>query len=186
MLATPQGCHTILIHYENAFSFNTAPEIFPAPGQYNADAVDIRRIQEKNNPPISLKFRTRNPSVDRVPAPNTYNPPTVLGTKVIHKKSSPGYSFSPRIPYASANYDFAKTPGPVYSSTDPTSFKRKHPAYSMRPRVKNPPTMKTDVPGPGAYYSDSLPITSSVKPGFTMGTRHSQYVMPILTAVDID
>ena len=60
------------------------------------------------------------------------------------------------------------------------SYKRRQPQYSFGSRYDKPKD-KTQKPGPGSYN----PNKPAGAPKFSMGVRHSQYVLPVLTAADL-
>lgn len=60
------------------------------------------------------------------------------------------------------------------------SYKKRQPQYSFGSRYNNPKD-KTQKPGPGSYN----PNKPSGAPKFSMGVRHSQYTLPVLTAADL-
>ena len=100
----------------------------------------------------------------------------------------PAWSLRGRSEHGGAHYIGVKSgiPGPAsYGSVSPTVYKSRSAGYTIQGRthLKDYTTLK-DNPGPNAYNPWSLGQPSAVKRGFTMGVRHSEYVMPLISNVD--
>ncbi|XP_074662590.1 ciliary microtubule associated protein 1B-like [Tubulanus polymorphus] len=153
----------------------------PAPGAYNPENVRIDR--GVSAPSFSIGKRTRLRRCDKIPAPNSYHIPATLGPKIPHIRGAPGFSMAPRSDMFSAAYDLAKTPGPArYGSVEPNTFRTRSGQYSMQGRPTLPRD-KTQIPGPGAYDPDKVNAHKPSVPRFSMGIRHSEYVMPVIVDV---
>ena len=68
----------------------------------------------------------------------------------------------------------------AYNTQNTDSYRRKQPQYSFGARLSKPKD-KTQKPGPGSYN----PEKARSAPKFSMGVRHSQFVLPVLTAADL-
>jgi hypothetical protein len=100
----------------------------------------------------------------------------------------PAWSLRGRSDFGGAHYTGVKSanPGPAsYGSVNPTVYKARSAGYTIQGRthLKDYTTLK-DNPGPNAYNPWNLGQQSAVKRGFTMGVRHSEYVMPLISNVD--
>lgn len=152
----------------------------PGPGQYNTER--IVPPMERRAPSFTMSTRTRYRSADNVPAPNRYSLPCTLGDKVPHVKGGMSVTMSGRHEIFSSSYDFARTPGPAgYPAISANVTKSKRPVFTLKPRT-DMPRSKMNNPGPGAYDPDKQK-TSNYK--FTMGTRHSEFIMPMITMTDV-
>lgn len=68
----------------------------------------------------------------------------------------------------------------AYNTQNTDSYRKKQPLYSFGARFDRPKD-KTVKPGPGSYN----PQKARGAPKFSMGVRHSQFVLPVLTAADL-
>ncbi|KAF6024098.1 ODF3L2 [Bugula neritina] len=126
--------------------------------------------------------RSRYRKKDQVPASTAYTLPAIVGAKNNVNKSEPVWNMSFVKPaHTSYSYDATKGPGPAaYNTQNTDSYRRKQPHYSFGSRTTRPRD-KTQKPGPGSYN----PERNNTAPKFSMGVRHSQYVLPLLTAADL-
>ncbi|XP_061599678.1 outer dense fiber protein 3-like protein 2a [Cololabis saira] len=154
----------------------------PGPGAYSPERAPPLSTHRRS-PAFTIGARTRYRSVDAVPAPNSYSLPNLLGCHVPHKPSSASYSFSSRRKIGAPNEDLAMTPGPGrYRSTDPDIYRQRQPSFSMQSRTKRL-SYRSDVPGPGTYSPERIYGHLPRPPSFTMGVRHSEFVMPLVVDV---
>jgi len=105
-------------------------------------------------------------------------------------KSCPSWSLRGRSDLGSFNYHNLKagTPGPAsYGIVKPSVYKRQSASAGFtipgRGNQKDYLTVH-DNPGPGCYNPGNIGTTSSQKRGFSMGIRHSEYIVPLITNVD--
>lgn len=166
----------------NLFYFHAVRKhVTPGPGSYNTDRAPL---WEKTAPHHSISPRTRMRSVDAVPSPNIYQLPSTLGDKVPHQKGAPAITLFARREKLGFAEDLAKTPGPArYGAFSPSLTKRRGPVYSVSGRHFNQ-SIKNITPGPGAYNPQDVNSHLEQSPSHVMGVRHSEYVMPTITAVD--
>ena len=76
---------------------------------------------------------------DNTPSPNSYQLPSLLGSKVPNKRSSAAYSMAYRSSTGAFSEDLAKTPGPGhYNAVAPNVYVKKAPVYSMLSRSYMP------------------------------------------------
>lgn len=148
----------------------------PGPGAYSPENVKVDK--GKKAPEFTMAGRTKSKPGDKTPASNAYSLKSTMGNG--NKISMTG-----RSKLGGFDQDFAKAPGPgKYGVTGPDNFKKKAPSYTMAGRTKAPqdPTKK---PGPGTYKVDSGTASSKTKraPSFTMGSRHSDYLTPLIVDV---
>ncbi|XP_067951473.1 ciliary microtubule associated protein 1A-like [Watersipora subatra] len=120
--------------------------------------------------------------MDKVPPATRYTLPALVGAKNNVSKSEPVWNMSFVKPeHTSYSYDATKGPGPAaYNTQNTDSYRRKQPHYSFGARYQKPKD-KTLKPGPGAYNPEKV----KTAPKFSMGVRHSQFVLPVLTAADL-
>ena len=155
----------------------------PGPGSYNTDSPPL---WEKRAPQYSISPRTKQRSVDKVPGPNIYALPAMIGDKVPHQKASPSITMAARSEKHSYAEDLAKTPGPArYGPSPPYITKRRGPEYSVQGRAFFNGNQNT-TPGPGAYNPQDVNSHLEQSPRHVIGVRHSEFVMPTLTPADCD
>ncbi|XP_013390616.1 outer dense fiber protein 3 [Lingula anatina] len=151
----------------------------PGPGAYNCDKV--KPVKERKAPAYSIGLRTRYRPTDNIPAPNSYSVPSTLGSKVPDKRGNPSFTMTAR----NANSYDTKTPGPNhYKIVDASVYKKRPVHFSLKGRTSQPGD-KTQKPGPGAHNPQLVTVHMKSNPKFTMGTRHSQFVMPMITLADV-
>ena len=163
-------------------------EIGPGPGSYETHRIRSGVLsQDRAGPKLSLGERSRFVFKDEAPPPNSYViTRDVVGGGSATRRGAPQWSLVGRSAVGGSQYDRVRAgvPGPAnYAATDPGVTKRKSASYSMmaRTRQKNYNSAK-DNPGPGAYSPQSAP---NRRGGVSMGTRHSQYMMPLIVDLDI-
>jgi hypothetical protein len=153
----------------------------PSPGSYCPERCHPQG--EKYAPSYSMGSRTAYRKRDCVPSPNTYSLPILIGSKIPNKKASSAYSMASRPFTGSFAEDLAKTPGPCrYNATGPDIYTAKSPRYTMLGRSYMPGdgTMK---PGPGTYNPENVYLNKKQAPKISMGTRHSEFVTPLILEV---
>ncbi|XP_008507605.2 protein CIMAP1D isoform X3 [Equus przewalskii] len=150
-----------------------ALEVTPGPGAYSPEKV--APVRQRTPPAFTLGSRLRpQPPDTSAPAPNTYTLPSLWGSQIFTKPSSPSYSVVGRTPPARPPQDPAEIPGPgQYDSPDPNAYRQRRPAFTMlgRPRAPRP---RDETPGPGTHSPEQVTVTKARAPAFTMGIRHSR------------
>ena len=127
--------------------------------------------------------RTKSRKLDQIPAANSYNLPSQIGGKTIGKTTRPSYSITGRPTVGSYLEDLAKTPGPgSHTVVAPDIYKGKKPSYSMLGRNVMPGD-NTRKPGPGAHSPEKVVINKKAAPKYSLGTRHSEYICPLIPDV---
>ncbi|XP_076975489.1 protein CIMAP1D [Tamandua tetradactyla] len=148
-------------------------EVTPGPGAYSPEKVPP--VRQRTAPAFTLGSRLRPQLPDTsAPAPNTYTLPSLWGSQVFIKPSSPSYTALGRLPPARPPQDPAETPGPgQYESPDPNAYRQRQPAFSMlgRPRPLHP---LDGMPGPWAHSPEVPPVNKTRAPVYNMGLRHSR------------
>nr|XP_006206685.3 outer dense fiber protein 3-like protein 2 [Vicugna pacos] len=148
-------------------------EVTPGPGAYSPEKV--APVRQRTPPAFTLGSRLRPQPMDTsAPAPNTYTLPSLWGSQISIKPSSPSYTVVGRKPAARPLQDPAEMPGPgQYDSPDPNTYRQRRPAFTMlgRPRAPRPPE---ETPGPGTHSPEQVTVTKARAPAFTMGIRHSK------------
>ncbi|KAM8925263.1 protein CIMAP1D [Lycaon pictus] len=158
-------------------------EVTPGPGAYSPEKV--APVRQRTPPAFTLGSRLRPQLQDTsAPAPNTYTLPSLWGSQILTKPSSPSYTAAGRTPPARPPQDPAEIPGPgQYESPDPNTYRQRRPAFTIlgRPRAPRPPE---ETPGPGTHRPEQVTVTKARAPAFTMGIRHSTRAatMPVDTA----
>ncbi|GAB1607053.1 outer dense fiber protein 3-like [Argonauta hians] len=154
----------------------------PSPGTYCG--TKVRVLRERTAPAFSFTSRPRT-SKDCIPSPCTYSLPGILGSQPINIPNVPAYSMNKRLHYSSYAYDFAQTPGPAkYGMIPSHSSHKKPPLYSLRSRTAIP-KYKMDNPGPGAYDIQRTKPFGNSTPKFSMGIKHSPYILqPFVDVMD--
>lgn len=151
----------------------TALEVTPGPGAYSPEKV--APVRQRTPPAFTLGSRLRpQPPDTSAPAPNTYTLPSLWGSQIFTKPSSPSYSVVGRTPPTRPPQDPAEIPGPgQYDSPDPNAYRQRRPAFTMlgRPRAPRP---RDETPGPGTHSPEQVTVTKARAPAFTMGIRHSR------------
>ncbi|XP_048354618.1 outer dense fiber protein 3-like protein 2 [Sphaerodactylus townsendi] len=150
----------------------------PGPGTYSPERVPPPSQQRP--PSFSLGARTKYRPVDHVPAPNSYTLPTLLGPRIPSKPSSPCFTISGRNDKGSYSEDLSRTPGPGrYSTTDPNVYLCRLPAFSMLGRLRKP-SGAFPTPGPGTHSPEKVIAHWKRSPSYSLGIRHSEYLMPLI------
>uniref|UniRef100_A0A8C0C665 Outer dense fiber of sperm tails 3 like 2 n=1 Tax=Balaenoptera musculus TaxID=9771 RepID=A0A8C0C665_BALMU len=148
-------------------------EVTPGPGAYSPEKVAPMRQRTPPAFTLGSRFRLR-PLDTSAPAPNTYTLPSLWGSQIFTKPSSPSYTAAGRTPPARPPQDPTEIPGPgQYDSPDPNAYRQRRPAFTMlgRPRAPRPPD---ETPGPGTHSPEQVTMTKARAPAFTMGIRHSK------------
>ncbi|XP_053149178.1 outer dense fiber protein 3-like protein 2 [Hemicordylus capensis] len=159
------------------------PELTPTPGPGMYSPERVPPPSQQRPPSFSMGARTKYRLVDSVPAPNSYTLPSLLGPRVPSKPSSPCFSISGRNKRGSYSEDLSQTPGPgCYKTTDPNVFLCRPPAFSMLGRLRGP-TRKFHTPGPGTHSPEKVTIHRERAPSYSLGVRHSEYLMPLIVDV---
>ncbi|KAI6658486.1 Outer dense fiber protein 3-like [Oopsacas minuta] len=190
---TPGPCHLVSPSYtrrgkEGNPKYSLAgrhkdltPFLTPSPSRYGAERVAI--LREKSSPAYSMGSRSLYRRADTTPAPSAYTLPNLLGNKVTGKLSSAAYSMTGRPKVGGFDEDLARTPAPcTYTKPESGRYMRNNPSYSIQGRQFMPgdPTMK---PGPGQHSPEKVKITAKSAPCYSMGTKHSDYVCPLIIDV---
>ncbi|XP_077716941.1 protein CIMAP1D isoform X6 [Canis aureus] len=93
-------------------------EVTPGPGAYSPEKV--APVRQRTPPAFTLGSRLRPQLQDTsAPAPNTYTLPSLWGSQILTKPSSPSYTAAGRTPPARPPQDPAEIPGP---GQPPASF----------------------------------------------------------------
>ncbi|MBW03821.1 Outer dense fiber protein 3-like protein 2, partial [Eschrichtius robustus] len=148
-------------------------EVTPGPGAYSPEKVAPMRQRTPPAFTLGSRFRLR-PLDTSAPAPNTYTLPSLWGSQIFTKPSSPSYTAAGRTPPARPPQDPTEIPGPgQYDSPDPNAYRQRRPAFTMlgRPRAPRPPD---ETPGPGTHSPEQVTMTKARAPAFTMGIRHAK------------
>ncbi|XP_005999549.1 ciliary microtubule associated protein 1A [Latimeria chalumnae] len=154
----------------------------PGPGSYSPE--NTPPLTHHRPPSYTMGSRTRYRKTDAVPAPNRYTLPSLLGSRVPTKPSTPSYSVSGRTKVGSFSEDLASSPGPSrYNSTDPSTYRQRLPAFSMLGRHDMPVVDSTWNPGPGAYSPEKVTADKIKAPSYSLGIRHSEFVTPLIIDV---
>lgn len=82
--------------------------------------------------------------------------------------------------------DLSKTPGPAkYNVKDHEGKSKRPPAYSITGKPRSPKPIN-NVPGPGTYRPEDVTAHLENSPRYAVGTRHSQFVMPVMPIPSVD
>ncbi|KAK2160438.1 hypothetical protein LSH36_133g02014 [Paralvinella palmiformis] len=161
------------------------PDVTPGPGAYNSDRVQEGVISKEHKPnSITMAAKTKWPFKNEAPPPNTYKPRSGIGITAQTERQAPSWSLRPRTHVGGSHYATIKAniPGPgSYKSTEPNIFKKAAGNFSIqgRTKLKNYNSV-IDNPGPGSY--DPKPLACNKK-GCSLGIRHSNYTIPLITEV---
>lgn len=154
----------------------------PGPGRYSPEHAG--KSAHYSAPAYSLRPRTKGFRHDQTPGPAAYMLPPVLGPRNVNKTSAPNYSLRGRCKVGGFAEDLQNTPGPgTYRIVDACTYKTRQPLYSMTGR-NSMPGDTTKKPGPGAHHPEQVTFTRNKAPSFTFGTRHSDYVAPLMSVSD--
>ncbi|KAE8632104.1 hypothetical protein XENTR_v10001431 [Xenopus tropicalis] len=155
----------------------------PGPGTYSPEKCTVPT--QRKFPSYSMGSRTRYRSMDRVPAPNSYSLPPVLGPRATAKVCAPAFTLSGKYQHGGHSEDLSGTPGPAhYQQTDPSRYLKRGPAFSMQGRQPNSKA-EQKTPGPGSYYPEKVNQHKRHAPAYSMGIRHSEYTAPLIIEVPI-
>ena len=105
------------------------------------------------------------------------------------RKSVPSWSLRGRSDIGSFTYDNLKaaTPGPASYGTVKTSIYKRNVAsagFTMPGRHNQKDKLLNVNPGPGCYDTGNIGTTSCSKRGMSMGIRHSEFIVPLITNID--
>ncbi|XP_072038708.1 ciliary microtubule associated protein 1B-like [Amphiura filiformis] len=165
--------YSILGRPKDLQPFNT-----PSPYAYSPEKCHPQG--EKHAPKYSMGARTRLRKNDQIPASNSYNLPHMIGGKTIGRTTQPSYSLRGRPTVGSYLEDMAKAPGPgSHSVVAPDVYRGKKPSYSMLGRNVMPGD-NTQKPGPGAHSPEKVIVTKKAAPKYSIGSKHSEFLCPVI------
>uniref|UniRef100_A0A674IXV5 CIMAP1 family member D n=1 Tax=Terrapene triunguis TaxID=2587831 RepID=A0A674IXV5_9SAUR len=140
-------------------------------------------VTQRRPPSFTMGSRTKYRRVDPVPAPNSYTLPSLLGSGVPSKPSSPSVTISGRNKHGGFSEDLSQTPGPGhYNRTDPNTYLHRAPAFSIRGR-RSAPGAAFRTPGPGTHSPEKVTAHRTRAPAYSLGVRHSEFVTPLIVDV---
>ncbi|GFT49318.1 outer dense fiber protein 3 [Trichonephila clavipes] len=147
-----------------------SPDLSPvehSPGAYSPEKTEKTL---NHAPSYTFGSKYKDPKLDDVPAPNSYNiPETIGGYDNVHYQA-PKYTMGGK---EGDIWTTNKNPGPgSYNVTETDKLKQKAPAYSISQKT-NIPTDKSKKPGPGAHSPEKVVMQHS--PSFSFGIRHSPF-----------
>lgn len=157
-----------------------AIEILPGPGDY-----EVKTARE--GPQVIIGQITRCPFKNEAPPPNAYFIKSGIGANAVHERSAPSATLKSRLPPGSNQYPMIKAGVPSPASYTIPDVRVVVPSFGKRYPMVEYNSAKI-VPGPGTYnpeMSESLTQLSAGSRGRTMGIKHSQCVMPLITLHDI-
>ncbi|KAM3852543.1 protein CIMAP1D [Vipera latastei] len=151
----------------------------PGPGTYSPEKPGPNLQQRA--PSFSIGARPKSRPLDAVPAPNSYTLPSLLRARIPGRHSKPSRAaISGRNAKGSASKGPCQTPGPAnYNSQAPALCFCRPPAFSMLKRLQKPPRA-FQTPGPGAHSPEKVSVHKTRGPSYSLGVRHSEYLMPFI------
>ncbi|KAG6934903.1 outer dense fiber of sperm tails 3-like 2, partial [Chelydra serpentina] len=153
----------------------------PGPGRYSPEKAPP--VTQRRPPSFTMGSRTKCRRVDPVPAPNSYALPSLLGSRVPSKPSSPSVTISGRNKHGGFAEDLSQTPGPAhYNRTDPNTYLPRPPAFSIQGR-HSAPRAAFRTPGPGTHSPEKVTDHRTRAPAYSLGVRHSEFVTPLIVDV---
>lgn len=154
----------------------------PGAGAYSPENVKIDKGTIAAA--YTMRPKTKLRPGEKTPAANAYEIPSLIaGSKESGKQQLPHYSMTGRATKGGFAEDLAKAPGPgKYAVTNPDTNKAKAPLYSMRARTKMPQDA-TKKPGPGAHRPENVTVHKKKAASYSMGSRHSDYLTPLIVDV---
>lgn len=154
----------------------------PGAGAYSPENVKIDKGTIAAA--YTMRPKTKLRKGEKTPAANAYAIPSLIaGSKESGKQQLPHYSMTGRATKGGFAEDLSKAPGPgKYAVTQPDVNKNKAPLYSMRARTKMPQDA-TKKPGPGAHRPENVTVHKKSAASYSMGTRHSDYLTPLIVDV---
>ncbi|XP_053869910.1 outer dense fiber protein 3-like protein 2 [Malaclemys terrapin pileata] len=153
----------------------------PGPGRYSPEKAPP--VTQRRPPSFTMGSRTKYRRVDPIPAPNSYTLPSLLGSGVPSKPSSPSVTISGRNKHGGFSEDLSQTPGPGhYNRTDPNTYLHRAPAFSIRGRC-SAPGAAFRTPGPGTHSPEKVTAHRTRAPAYSLGVRHSEFVTPLIVDV---
>ncbi|XP_008582701.1 PREDICTED: outer dense fiber protein 3-like protein 2 [Galeopterus variegatus] len=155
-------------------------EVTPGPGAYSPEKA--LPVCHRTSPAFTLGSRLRPRPLDNsAPAPNAYTMPSLWGSQIFTKPSSPSYTVLGRTPPTRPPQDPAEIPGPgQYDSPDLNTYRQRRPAFTMlgRPRAMR---LLQETPGPGTHSPEQVTVNKARAPAYTMGIRHSKRATTMAT-----
>lgn len=157
----------------------------PGPGDYDG-IKDGTLSKDHKSPAVTIGQRTKLLDKGNIPPPNQYNTSVGIGSRAQTIPYAPAWTLRGRSEVGGSHYHGLKAAGPgpaSYSAVPPTVYKSAAGGCTIqgRTKVKDYKSIK-DNPGPSSYDPYGL---KEKKGGFTMGIRHSEYVMPLISDIDI-
>ncbi|XP_064397996.1 ciliary microtubule associated protein 1A-like isoform X2 [Halichondria panicea] len=155
----------------------------PGPAAYHTEKVSP--LKQSRPPHYSFGLKPELPlwkSSGNNPSPSTYTLPSLVGSSIVSKRSTPAYSMTGRSKIGSFHEDTKKTPGPgAYSVVNSQVYGHKSPSYSLHDRCSLPGdhSMK---PGPGAHSPEKNECYKK-NPAYSFGIKHSEYLANFLEIV---
>ncbi|ESO00787.1 hypothetical protein HELRODRAFT_175268 [Helobdella robusta] len=160
-------------------------ESLPGPGDYDLTKTKTGILSNEHRAPkISIGQRPKWTEKSNAPPPNKYDVTTGIGTRSQTAPIAPSWSIGTRTDFGSTSYMALKgaTPGPAnYSTVKPGVYKPSHNGFSIQGRTAQKQYISVrDNPGPNTYDPQNAYKHLTKKNGFTMGIKHSKYVMPLI------
>lgn len=165
-------------------------DLTPGPADYATHNIPVGVVSvDHKSPSVVIGQRTKLIGGTEVPAPNNYDVGVGMGTRSQARKSVPSWSIRGRSDLGGFNYYNLKAgnPGPAsYATVKPSVYKR-HAAsagFTIPGRHNQKEAPVNTTPGPGCYDVGDIGTTSSNKRGLSMGIRHSEFIVPLITNID--
>lgn len=159
----------------------------PGPGDY--DTLSLKNgvlSKDHKSPAVTIGQRTKMPDRGAVPPPNKYNTSSGIGSRSQTAPYAPAWSMSGRSDVGGSHYGAIKAAGPgpaSYGAVAPRVYKSAPGGCTIQGRTKiKDYTSIRDNPGPSSYDPHGM---GQKKGGFTMGIRHSEYVLPLISDINI-
>jgi hypothetical protein len=150
-----------------------APEITPGPGQYEQKL--------KNTAPVFSFGEKAKTFANANPAPNAYKINSGIGAANQFEKGPISCMIRSRSEVGSTTYLQRKAAVPGPATYGPVEHRVT--AFTLKDRFpRKEYNSAKDAPGPGAYR---IPSSISANRGCSMGVKHSEYMMPLITYHDM-
>jgi hypothetical protein len=165
-------------------------DVTPGPGDYDTHNIrDGIVSDEHKTPSVSIGQRTKLPSKTEVPPPNAYDVRCGFLSRSQTAKNGPAWSLRGRSGVGGLHYCSMKAdiPGPAsYGCVNPSIYKpHSGTGFTIQGRTHNKDyTTLKDNPGPNLYNPLATDISCSGRKGFTMGIRHSEFIIPLIANSD--